>query len=104
MSARTFSTFCEVVGYRLEPYQRKIARAAFAPERELLVLLPRGNGKTTLMAALAVHHLLTAQRPAVYCAASSREQARILWESAAEFARLPSIASCVTVRHLELRV
>jgi phage terminase large subunit-like protein len=104
MSARTFSTFCEVVGYHLEPFQRKIARAAFAPERELLVLLPRGNGKTTLMAALAVHHLLTVPRPAVYCAAASREQARILWESAAEFARHPKIANRVAVRHLELRV
>jgi len=104
MSVRTFSTFCERVGYHLEPYQRKIARAAFAPERELLVLLPRGNGKTTLMAALAVHHLLTVPRPAVYCAASSREQARILWESAAEFAQHPEIAARITVRHLELRV
>lgn len=104
MSALRFASFCRGVGYELEPFQRKIARAAFAPERELLVLLPRGNGKTTLMAALAVHHLLTVQRPAVYCAASSREQARILWESAAEFARHPSIASRITVRHLELRV
>src|SRR5436305_1472841 len=53
MSARDFIRFCDEIGFRLEPFQRKIARAALAPERELLVLLPRGNGKTTLMAAIA---------------------------------------------------
>jgi len=104
MSAARFRSFCRSVDYELEPFQRRIGAAAFAPERELVVLLPRGNGKTTLMAALAVHHLLTVERPAAYVAASSREQARILWESAAEFARHPSIEARITVRHLELRV
>jgi phage terminase large subunit-like protein len=104
MSAASFRAFCKTVGYPLEPFQRRIANAAFAPERELLVLLPRGNGKTTLFAALAVHHLLTVKRPQAYVAAASREQARILWEAAAEFARHPAISDRITVRHLELRV
>jgi len=55
----TFPAFAEQVGLRLEPFQKKIAKAAAGPERELVVLLPRGQGKTTLLAALAVHHLLT---------------------------------------------
>lgn len=68
------------------------------------VLLPRGNGKTTLMAALAVHHALTVPRPAVYVAAASRDQARVLYEAARDFASHPAIADPLTLRHLELRV
>jgi phage terminase large subunit-like protein len=98
----SFTRFCELVGLHLEPFQKRIAKAAAGPERELVVLLPRGQGKTTLMAALALHHLITVPRAAVYCAASSREQARILYEAAAMFARTLDHQNIV-VRHLELR-
>jgi phage terminase large subunit-like protein len=98
----TFTRFCERIGLRLEPFQKRIAKAAAGPERELVVLLPRGQGKTTLMAAIALHHLLTVPRAAVYCAASSREQARILFEAAAMFTRTLDHPNIV-VRHLELR-
>ena len=66
------------------------------------MLLPRGNGKTTLLAAIALHHLLTVERAEVYCAAASREQARILYEAAARFARELEHPHLVD-RHLELR-
>jgi len=69
---------------------------------EIVVLLPRGNGKTHLVAAIALHHLLTVENAAVYCAAASREQARILFEAAAGFARLLDHPNVVD-RHLELR-
>src|SRR5215211_4766449 len=95
-----FVRFAEAVGLRLEPFQRRIAKAAGA--RELVVLLPRGQGKTTLMAAVALHHLITVPSAAVYCAAASREQARILFEAAALFARALDHPN-VVVRHLELR-
>ena len=52
-------------GLDLEPFQRRIARAALGPERELLVLLPRGNSKTCLQALVALHHLLPVSIPAV---------------------------------------
>jgi hypothetical protein len=39
---RGFLDFAEAVGLALEPFQRKIARAAIE-SRELLALLPRGN-------------------------------------------------------------
>src|SRR4051812_40444568 len=99
-----FVRFCGRLGYGLEPFQRRIARAAFGPEPELVALLPRGNWKTTTLALLNVYPLLSVERPAAYCAASSREQARILWESAADFARHPSLDGQITIRHLELRV
>jgi phage terminase large subunit-like protein len=100
-TAAGFRRFCEHVGYPLEPFQRKIAAACYAPERETLILLPRGNGKTTLMAAIAVHHLLAVPNPAVYVAASARDQAAILYESARGFA---SAVDGIVLRHLELRV
>ncbi|MBA2741255.1 MAG: hypothetical protein H0U46_04515 [Actinobacteria bacterium] len=100
--AADFEAFCERVGLSLEPFQRRIVRAASGPEHELVVLLPRGMGKTTLMAAIGLHHLLTVDNAAVYCAASSREQARILFEAATRFARELEHPNLV-VRHLELR-
>jgi hypothetical protein len=44
--------FCERIGLDLEPFQRRIAKAAAGPEREFVALLPRGQGKTTLLAAI----------------------------------------------------
>jgi hypothetical protein len=41
----TFTRFCEEIGLRLEPFQKRIAKAAAGPERELVVLLPRGQGR-----------------------------------------------------------
>ena len=97
-----FDDFCKLVGLDLEPFQRKIARAIAGPQRETVILLPRGNGKTHLVAAIALHHLLTVENAAVYCAAASREQARILFEAASTFARILDHQNVVD-RHLELR-
>lgn len=101
---RGFLRLAEAVGLQLEPFQRRIARAYFDGERELLVMLPRGNGKTTLVAAIALHHLLTHPEPAVYCGASSVAQARILFEAARDLSRnLDDADERVVVRALELR-
>ena len=98
----SFPAFAEQVGLPLEPFQHRIAKAAVGPERELVVLLPRGQGKTTLLAALAVHHLATVEDAAVYVAAASRDQARILFEQASRFViRLDDPR--LVIRHLELR-
>jgi phage terminase large subunit-like protein len=97
-----FPAFAATVGLELEPFQRRIADAINGPQRETVVLLPRGNGKTSLLAAVALHHLLTVEFAAVYCAAASREQARILFEAAAMYARTLGHPNIVD-RHLELR-
>ena len=52
---------------------------------ELVVLIPRRSGKTTLLAAIAVHHLATREDAQVYAAAASRAQAAILFEPAVKF-------------------
>jgi hypothetical protein len=92
----------DVVGYRLEAFQRKIARAVLGPERECLILLPRGNAKTTLTALVALHHLLSTEGAKVYFVAASVPQARIAFEAAADFARRLGHDN-VVFRHLELR-
>jgi phage terminase large subunit-like protein len=77
-SLARFEGFCRYVGLELEDFQRLVLAEFFAGRRELLVMLPRGNGKTTLFSALSLFHLLTTPQPAVYCAAAGRDQARLL--------------------------
>ena len=94
---RGFLDFAERVGLDLERFQRKIAKAVF-DSRELLVLLPRGNGKSRLIGTLAVHHLLTADRPSVYVAARvglvrGARRARRLQHRARRGASLPGVTA-----------
>jgi phage terminase large subunit-like protein len=96
-----FPAFCQLLGLELEPFQRTIATAARGPERELAVLMPRGCGKTSLVAALGLHRLITGPGH-VYVAAASREQARIAFEYASAYARTLEHPNIVD-RHLELR-
>src|SRR4051794_30220478 len=63
-----FRAFCKLVGLTIEPFQALILLEVFDGRRELLVLIPRGNGKTTLFSALALWHLLTHPAPRVYLA------------------------------------
>ncbi len=92
-----------MLGLRLEPFQRQIIRAAFGSERELLVLIPRGNGKSRLVGTLAVYRLLTEPKASIYVAAASREQASVVFSYAKDVAQHPAVASRLLVRHLELR-
>lgn len=98
----SFSVFCDQIGLALEPYERKIEKAVAGSQRETAVLIPRGNGKTSLLAAISLHHLVTVPGAAVYAAAASREQARILYEAAAAYARVLEHPNIID-RHLELR-
>lgn len=103
-AVKRFSAFAaEHCGLDVEPFQKRIARAHYA-HRETLVLLPRGNGKSTLAAALALHHLTTTRRPQVIIAASSRDQARVLHEAARDMViDDPWLAERVDIRWRELR-
>lgn len=95
--------FCEALGEPLEPYQRRIARMHFGPEREMVAVLPRGNAKTTTAALIGLHHLLTVPGAAVTIGAASRDQARIAYERMRGFAQHESLEHNLVVRHLELR-
>ena len=73
--------FVKVQGAKLEDFQREIVGELFAGRREILVTCGRGNGKTSLFAIVALHHLLTATRPKVYLAASATDQASIAYRA-----------------------
>lgn len=81
-----FPAFCELIGLDLEPFQRRIGRALISDVEEVVVLLPRGNGKTTLIAAFALWHLIETPDARVNFTASTREQASIAYEAAVAFA------------------
>lgn len=95
--------FCELIGEPLEPYQRRIARAYFGEAREIAILLPRGNAKTTLAALIGTHHLLTTDAAAATIGAASVQQARICLERIKGFAAHPAIEGLLTIRALEVR-
>jgi phage terminase large subunit-like protein len=105
-SAERFALFAErYCALRLEPFQRRIVADMFSDRRELLVLLPRGNGKTTLMAAAGVFSLLSTPEPAIYVCAASRDQARLLFDTAKRMVRgHPELERRITARYSELRV
>lgn len=71
----------------LEPFQRAVLEDFFGGARELLVLLPKKNGKSTLLGALALWHLLQVPDAECVIAAASREQAGIILRQAAGFVR-----------------
>jgi len=102
--AAAFAAFAaRHAGLQLEPFQARIV-GAHHEHRETLAILPRGNGKTSLAAALAVEHLVTTRQPAVYVAAASRDQARVLFEQARNMVQGDrDLSRHVTVRHRELR-
>jgi phage terminase large subunit-like protein len=99
-----FQRFCtEVLDLDLENFQLKIAREVFSPRRECLILLPRGNGKSTLLAAIGLWHLLSTPEPQVAVGAASREQAAVLFDIARGMASHSAIASRVEVTRREIR-
>lgn len=99
---RDLLELAELVGYPLEPFQRRIARAALGGQREVLISIGRGNAKTSLASLLALHELVSNKSARIYFVAASVPQARIAFESAAEFARRLDDPHIV-FRHLELR-
>ena len=88
-----FARFCAALPLEdgrpleLEPFQREILRDFFGGARELLVLLPKKNGKSTLLGALALWHVLRVPDAECVIAAASREQAGIILRQAAGFVR-----------------
>ena len=94
--------FAEACGVELEGFQRRILRAIASGVREAVVLLPRGNGKTSLTALVALHHLVTVEDAKIVVAAASRLQATNLFSYAEQYARALGERHVVH-RHLVLR-
>ncbi len=86
-----FTRFCAALvleqggPLKLEPFQKRMLRDYFGGIRETLILLPKKNGKTTLLAALALYHLIVTEDAECVIGAASRDQATILYDQAAGF-------------------
>jgi phage terminase large subunit-like protein len=89
----SFARFCAALTLdsgepmELEPFQRRMLADYFAGAAETLILLPKKNGKSTLLAALALYHLVTTPDAECVVGAASRDQATILYDQAAGFVR-----------------
>lgn len=73
--------------FALQPYQRRDLEPYFQGCRELAILIPKKNGKTTLIAALCIYHLLVTPNAECIIVAASREQAEIVLRQARMFIR-----------------
>lgn len=86
-----FAEFCSELrvesgaAFELEDFQKRMLEDLFGGCRETLILIPKKNGKTTLLAALALYHLTTTDHAFIPIAASTREQAMVLFDQAKMF-------------------
>jgi phage terminase large subunit-like protein len=71
----------------LEPFQRRMLADFFAGSTETAILIPKKNGKSTLLASLALYHLLVTPDAECVIAAASREQAEVMLRQARGFVR-----------------
>lgn len=71
----------------VEDFQRTILRDYFDGTTEVITLLSKKNGKSTLIGALSLFHLVTTPDAEAIVVAASREQAGILFGQAAGFVR-----------------
>lgn len=73
--------------WALEPFQAEFVEDVFRGFRECWLIVPEGNGKTTLLAGLGLYGLRFAEEPSIPIAASSMNQAKILYRQARGFIR-----------------
>ena len=71
----------------LEDFQSDMLRDHFGGAMECLIIIPKKNGKSTLLAALALFHLVVTDGAECVVGAASRDQATILYDQAAGFVR-----------------
>jgi phage terminase large subunit-like protein len=91
--------------FALQAYQRRDLVPYFDGCRELVILLPKKNGKSTLIAALALYHLLTVPNAECIIVAASREQADIVLRQARMFVRQsPSLSKELEIQQRTIRV
>jgi phage terminase large subunit-like protein len=92
-SLKGFAAFCHDLRtdagtpMELEAFQRTMLTDYFAGAAETVIIIPKGNGKTTLLAALALYHLENTPSPKVLMVAASRDQARTMFDQAAGLIR-----------------
>jgi phage terminase large subunit-like protein len=107
---QTFSEFCEEVltledgtAFQLYAEQRQMLDDYFSGATETLILVSKKNGKTSLLAALSIWHLIATNDAECVVAAASRDQASVLLRQARGFIRRsPWLQDRMTVKQREI--
>lgn len=87
----------------LEPFQHRMLGDLFDGVRETLILIPKKNGKSTILGALALYHLCTVPDAECVIAAASRDQAQIMLRQAQGFIRRsPGLQKRLVVKQREI--
>lgn len=68
--------------WRVEPFQTEFVADVFAGRRIAWLVIPEGNGKTTLMAGLGLYYCQFKPHSTVLAAAAAVEQATIMYQQA----------------------
>lgn len=103
-SLKGFADFCARLriedgsAFKLEAFQRTMLADHFDGVTELVIVIPKKNGKTTLLGALALYHLQNWPEAEVVIGASSRDQARILFKQAAGLVRRSEMETLFDVK------
>jgi phage terminase large subunit-like protein len=71
----------------LEDFQREFVEDVFSGRKVCWMVVPQGNGKTTLLAALGLYGLRFGDSPSIPIAASSKDQARIMYRQMRGFVK-----------------
>jgi hypothetical protein len=110
LDLQTFSEFCEEVltledgtAFHLYAEQRQMLADYFSGATETLILVSKKNGKTSLLAALSIWHLIATNDAECVVAAASRDQASVLLRQARGFIRRsPWLQERMTVKQREI--
>lgn len=87
----------------LHDFQRRMLQDLFEGMRETVILIPKKNGKSTLLGALALFHLCTTPDAECVIAAASRDQASIMLRQAQGFIRRsPALQARLKVKQREI--
>jgi hypothetical protein len=71
----------------VQPFQRTMLEPFFAGARESVIVIPKGNGKTTATGAVALYELVSTPEAEIIVVAASRDQAQIMLDAVRGFVR-----------------
>jgi len=104
-----FADFCSTLTLesgaqmQLEAFQAQMLADYFGSANELVILLPKGNAKSTLLGMLALFAVLTEPDGEVLIVAAARDQAAIMLRQAQGLVRRhPDLRSRLTVKQREI--
>jgi phage terminase large subunit-like protein len=105
-----FADFCSELTldngrpFLLEPFERVMLADYFAGTRESLILIPKKNGKTTLIGALGIYHVVTTRDAECVIGAAAREQAGVMFRQIRGFiAKSPDLQTLVEATQRDVR-